>query len=64
MEKEERIIIFECNCNYNLEDSTGSIYEKGDALIQIDKENLSLLPKFSEPFNIHLRDIIDITPVE
>jgi len=63
-EENEEITIMECLAGYSLSDEAGQITAKGNALVKLAKENISLLPKFSEPLFISFRDILEITEAD
>jgi hypothetical protein len=60
-EENKQIIIMECSASYSLSDEAGQITAKGDVHIKLEKENISLLPKFGEPLFFSLRDILEIS---
>ena len=60
-EENEETTIMECLAGYFLSDEAGQITAKGNALVKLAKENISLLPKFGEPLFISFRDILEIT---
>ena len=60
-EKEERTIVFECSASFSLNYGTGSVSSSGEAKIQLDKESISVLPKFGESIYLTFRDIIEVS---
>jgi len=60
-EKSKNIIVMECSCSYSLLDESDVELEKGEALVKLDEETLSVLPKmFGESLFISFRDILEI----
>jgi len=60
-EENKQIIILECSAGYSLSNEKGQITANGDdTQVRLEKESVSILPKFGEPIFFSLRDILEI----
>jgi hypothetical protein len=54
-------LLFSCSLSYSLIDPSGNEISKGEGLVKLEEENLSILPEFGEELFLSLRDILDIS---
>lgn len=60
-EEKKQKPIMECALSYSLSDGSGQEVKSSDAHARLDKENLSILPKFGEALFFSFRDILEIS---
>lgn len=63
-EEPERVVILECSLTFSLRDEAGSEKAAGEGQAQLDRDALSVQPKFGEALYFSLRDVLTLSEAD